>query len=295
MKKKLIVLLMAVTLSTAMLAGCGKAGETTAQTEETQAETTQETAQAEVPTAELAEDTKETPYFDGKITVMNGKEFSLPFAVSTCSEEEQTKLEYKGVTAEPVDNETITIDNVVVTDDEDDKYSDIQIDMTVKSTYRLTLDYFEYEEVEYLVNCQSNFFKLIDFYTGQTMPYLTYDSKAPGYDFTKVINWGGKNYNVSYSVVKNSIAEQGDWEADEEDTEFRYEYYDSTFTHSVSVYIKMPKEYDGLMFYAKNNNVEFDDEMYYENKCPDSVVFFDENKAENMEDYMFVKVTDLIK
>lgn len=295
MKKgiKIATLILSTVLLGTVLMGCGEKNAPTNETE-TQVESVSENTESVAEEGETV--VEETPYFvEHPITTESGKEFSLPFAVSTCNDEDQSKLEYKGVAATPVDNETITIDNIAVSDDEADAdYEDIQIDMTVKSVYRVTLDYFEYEEVEYLVNCQSNFFNLIDFYTGQTMPYLTYDSKAPGYDFTKVINWGGKSYNISYSVIKNTSGEQGDWEADEEDTEFRYEYYDTTMTHNISLYIKMPKNYDGLMLYAKKDNVEFDNEQYYENKVPDSVVIFDKESAGSIDDYMFVKVTDLI-
>lgn len=291
--RRIIELFLITVLSVFCLGGCGKE-EVIDNASESQSEAVSENVESVAEEGSLA--SEDVAYFiEHPILVTEGKEFSLPFAVATCNEEDQTRLNYPGVEVEPVSNETITIDNVVVADDEDPDYQDIQIDMTVNSIYRLTLDYFQYEEVEYFVNCQSNFFNLIDFYTGETMPYMTYDSKAPGYDFTKIINWGGKNYTISYSVIKNTDGEQGDWEADENDTEFRYEYYDTTMTHSISVFIKMPKEYDGLMFYAKKNNVEFDDEMYYENKIADSVVLFDDTAAGSVDDYMFIKVADIIK
>lgn len=291
--RRIIELFLITVLSVFCLGGCGKE-EVIDNASESQSEAVSENVESVAEEGSLV--SEDVAYFiEHPILVTEGKEFSLPFAVSTCNEEDQTRLNYPGVEVEPVSNETITIDNVVVADDEDPDYQDIQIDMTVNSIYRLTLDYFQYEEVEYFVNCQSNFFNLIDFYTGETMPYMTYDSKAPGYDFTKIINWGDKNYTISYSVIKNTDGEQGDWEADENDTEFRYEYYDTTMTHSISVFIKMPKEYDGLMFYAKKNNVEFDDEMYYENKIADSVVLFDDTAAGSVDDYMFIKVADIIK
>ena len=291
--RRIIELFLITVLSVFCLGGCGKE-EVIDNASESQSEAVSENVESVAEEGSLV--SEDVAYFiEHPILITEGKEFSLPFAVSTCNEEDQTRLNYPGVEVEPVSNETITIDNVVVVEYEDPDYQDIQIDMTVNSIYRLTLDYFQYEEVEYFVNCQSNFFNLIDFYTGETMPYMTYDSKAPGYDFTKIINWGGKNYTISYSVIKNTDGEQGDWEADENDTEFRYEYYDTTMTHSISVFIKMPKEYDGLMFYAKKNNVEFDDEMYYENKIADSVVLFDDTAAGSVDDYMFIKVADIIK
>ena len=283
---------MLLLLGSFVATGCGeKVDEPTPSSIETNEEAS-EVKEVEAPSIESVEE----PYFKQyDIQLVTGNSFEVPFGVATCEPEDQTKLEYKGVDVKPAKDEVIKIDSVEVTDDEDPLYGDIELHMTIDSTYRLTLDYFEYEEEEYYVNCQSAIPKLIDYYTGQTLPYMTYDSKAPGYDFTKVINWGGKSYNIGYSVVKNTNSEMGDWEADENDTEFRYEYYDTVVSHEIVMYIRMPKDYDGLMLYAKNKNVEFDNEMRYEHKTDDSVVLFDDKSNGDPSEYLFVKVSELLK
>lgn len=287
MKKKLLGVVLVLGIVSTILSACGSEAVTTD-------ESVNEQVVKEV--IEEPEEVAETPYLED-VTFATGKEFEVPFGVATCDEEGEP-LEYKGVEATQAENEKVVIDSVTVTDDPDDADCvDVEINMTQTCVYRLTVDYYEYDDEEFNANCQVMNFLPVDYYSGLTLPYLTYEEREPGYDYTQSFTYNGKTTDISYSVVQNIQVEMGDWEADENDTEFRYEFYDTTYTYTTTMYLKMPKDYDGLVLALKDNKIsKFDKNQYYEFKVDDQRKLFDADEAGDTStatDYIFVRLEDI--
>ena len=133
------------------------------------------------------------------------------------------------------------------------------------------------------------------------IPIMSYNSYELDTKFGKAKDIIDQIENITGKKIINTISAQGVWhivqtlgESQEKNEERLSELAKENQGKGIIETEILYEENDGLLLYAKNNNVEFDDEMYYENKADDSITLFDDSSVD-ISDFTFIKVADLLK
>ncbi len=272
-KGKAVALILALAMPALSLTACGDTATDTTQTEDTakvsdQAVVTDTDNDAPVvdTATEAAVVTQDAYFEENDISFSSERSFTVPFAADTYDPENLEYKEYKGVTVKPEDKAVITLGELKPAKCDKAGYKAFTLDYIVTGDIRVTVDTYDYDE-NYSYEPQFPHVDIVDYYTGTLLTYYpSLERTEEGYDYIDKLTFNNKSYEIAYyNLEKYGDYTESDWRIDEDADDSRMQWYDVTVSEEHTMEIRVPEDYDGIVFAVNLNGIkEYDKGAFFE-------------------------------
>lgn len=285
MKKKTIVMLLALCMSAAVLSACNKDNgpEINKESEIGSSTTASSDDPAPEETTENNNDTEDSSWAKENNIEFSDKDIDIKFLSFATAEPGGTEAidDWTMLTSDT----TIELTDVSVSDVDDEGY----VTYTITNSVFLPIEGKGPQQDELYCSYSINSLGLMDYYTGTVYKFESLSRANPEYTADTSIEWQDKVYDISITasyekeVVRNELTLDEDGETSHLNMDINL-----VFIYSV----KVQADYDGIVMYYNTCIPEISDDLF-DIKTADSHAFGSLDN-ESLSDFKFVRINDLI-